>query len=217
MAEALWWQRGVIYQIYPRSFQDSDGDGIGDLAGVRQRLDYLSGLGVDAVWISPVYPSPMADFGYDITDYCGIDPMFGSLADFDRLLAEVHARGLKLIMDFVPNHTSDQHPWFLESRSSRQNPKRDWYIWRDPAADGGPPNNWLANFGGSGWQFDAATGQYYYHAFLKEQPDLNWRNPEVRKAMYDALRFWLDKGVAGFRIDAISRLFEDPNLHDDPI
>jgi alpha-glucosidase len=216
MAEALWWQRGVIYQIYPRSFQDSNADGIGDLAGIRQRLDYLSGLGVDAVWISPVYPSPMADFGYDIADYCGIDPMFGSLADFDRLLAEVHVRGLKLILDFVPNHTSDQHPWFLESRSSRQNPKRDWYIWRDPAPDGGPPNNWLANFGGSGWQFDAATEQYYYHSFLRQQPDLNWRNPEVRKAMYDVLRFWLDRGVDGFRVDVLWLLIKDEKFRDNP-
>jgi alpha-glucosidase len=216
MAEALWWQRGVIYQIYPRSFQDSNADGIGDLTGIRQHLDYLCGLGADAVWISPVYPSPMADFGYDIKDYCGIDPMFGTLADFDRLLAEVHARGLKLVLDFVPNHTSDQHPWFLESRASRHNPKRDWYIWRDPAPDGGPPNNWLANFGGSGWQFDAETGQYYYHAFLRQQPDLNWRNPEVRKAMYGVLRFWLDRGVDGFRVDVLWLLIKDDRFRDNP-
>jgi alpha-glucosidase len=163
-----WWQHGIVYQIYPRSFMDSVGNGIGDLGGIRSRLDYLCELGVDAVWMSPVYPSPMVDFGYDVSDYTGIDPIFGTMADFDALLAEVHARGLKLIMDFVPNHTSDQHPWFVESRSSRRNPKRDWYLWRDPAPDGGPPNNWLSTFGGSGWQLDERTGQYYYHAFLKE-------------------------------------------------
>jgi alpha-glucosidase len=217
MADALWWQRGTIYQIYPRSFQDSNTDGIGDLDGIRDRLDYLCGLGVDAVWVSPIYPSPMADFGYDIADYRGVDPIFGTLADFDRLLTEVHARGLKLILDFVPNHTSNQHPWFLESRSSRQSPKRNWYIWRDPAPDGGPPNNWLANFGGSGWEFDAATGQYYYHAFLKQQPDLNWRNPEVRQAMYDALRFWLDRGVDGFRVDVLWLLIKDEQFRDNPV
>ena len=174
-----WWQRGIIYQVYPRSFQDSNGDGVGDLRGITQRLDYLRWLGVDAVLISPIYPSPMKDFGYDVADYCSIHPQFGTLLDFDDLIREAHGRGLKVILDFVPNHTSDQHPWFLESRSSRSNPKRDWYIWRDPAPDGGPPNNWLSNFGGSGWQFDEGTRQYYYHAFLPEQPDLNWRNPEV--------------------------------------
>jgi alpha-glucosidase len=216
MADALWWQRGIIYQIYPRSFQDSNADGIGDLEGIRQRLDYLCDLSVDAVWISPIYPSPMADFGYDITDYCGIDPIFGTLVDFDHLLAEVHKRGLKLILDFVPNHTSTQHPWFLESRSSRQDPKRNWYIWRDPAPDGGPPNNWLANFGGSGWEYHPATGQYYYHAFLKQQPDLNWRNPEVRQAMYDVLRFWLDRGVDGFRVDVLWLLIKDQQFRDNP-
>ena len=216
MADALWWQRGVIYQIYPRSFQDSNADGIGDLEGIRQRLDYVCGLGVDAVWISPIYRSPMADFGYDVADYCGIDPIFGTLADFDHLLKDVHARRLKLILDFVPNHTSDRHPWFLESRSSRQSPKRDWYLWRDPAPDGGPPNNWLANFGGSGWEFDSGTGQYYYHAFLREQPDLNWRNPEVRRAMYDVLRFWLDRGVDGFRVDVLWLLIKDRQFRDNP-
>src|SRR3954447_14810116 len=154
MSNAIWWQHGIVYQIYPRSFQDSNGDGVGDLAGIRRRLDYLQALGVDAVWISPIYPSPMADFGYDITDYCAIDPVYGTLADFDHLLAEAHARSLKVILDFVPNHTSDRHPWFLESRQSRDNPRRNWYIWHDPAPDGGPPNNWLANFGGSGWEFD---------------------------------------------------------------
>jgi alpha-glucosidase len=216
MADTLWWQHGIVYQIYPRSFQDSNGDGIGDLQGIRQRLDYLSWLGVDAVWISPIYPSPMADSGYDIADYCGIDPRFGTLADFDNLLVEAHARGLRVILDFVPNHSSDRHPWFLESRASRSSPKRDWYIWRDPAPDGGPPNNWLANFGGSGWEFDAATGQYYYHAFLKEQPDLNWRNPAVRHAMYDALRFWLDRGVDGFRVDVLWLLVKDDQFRDNP-
>jgi alpha-glucosidase len=216
MPDTLWWQRGIVYQVYPRSFQDSNGDGIGDLEGIRRRLDYLCWLGVDAVWISPIYPSPMADFGYDIADYCGIDPIFGTLADFDRLIAEVHARGLKLILDFVPNHTSNQHPWFLESRASRTNPKREWYIWRDPAPDGGPPNNWLANFGGSGWEFDATTNQYYYHAFLKEQPDLNWRNPDVRRAMLDVLRFWLDRGVDGFRVDVLWLLIKDDQFRDNP-
>ncbi|HEX2189083.1 MAG TPA: alpha-amylase family glycosyl hydrolase [Longimicrobiaceae bacterium] len=212
----LWWQRGIVYQVYPRSFQDSDGDGVGDLRGITARLDYLRWLGVDAVWISPVYPSPMADFGYDVSDYCGIHPMFGTLEDFDRLVAEAHARGLKVILDFVPNHTSDRHPWFLESRASRDSPKRDWYIWRDPAPDGGPPNNWLSNFGGPAWTLDEATGQYYYHAFLREQPDLNWRNPEVEAAMLDVLRFWLERGVDGFRVDVIWHLIKDPELRDNP-
>src|SRR3954464_9765821 len=180
---ALWWQTGVIYQIYPRSFQDTNGDGIGDLKGIERRLDYLASLGVDAIWISPIYPSPMADFGYDVADYCDVDSRFGVLADFGRLIAQAHARGLKILLDFVPNHTSDQHPWFVESRSSRTNPKRDWYIWHDPAPDGGPPHNWPSNFRRPGWQLDEKTGQYYYHAFLAEQPDLNWRNPEVVEAM----------------------------------
>jgi alpha-glucosidase len=214
--DALWWQHGIVYQIYPRSFQDSNGDGIGDLVGIRLRLDYLRWLGVDAIWISPIYPSPMADFGYDITDYCGVDPIFGTLDDLDLLLADAHARGLKVILDFVPNHTSDRHPWFLESSSSRSSSKRDWYIWRDPGADGGPPNNWLANFGGSGWQYDATTKQYYYHSFLREQPDLNWRNPDVRRAMYDVLRFWLARGVDGFRIDVLWLLIKDDQFRDNP-
>jgi alpha-glucosidase len=175
-----WWQRAVIYQIYPRSFQDSNGDGIGDLPGIRRRLPYLAELGVDAVWLSPIYPSPMADFGYDISDYTDIDPLFGTLAEFDSLLAEAHRHGIKVILDLVPNHTSDRHPWFMESGASRDNQKRDWYIWRDPAADGGPPNNWLSEFGGSAWEFDALTGQYYCHTFLSAQPDLNWWNPELR-------------------------------------
>jgi alpha-glucosidase len=180
MTDTVWWKRGTVYQVYPRSFQDTNGDGVGDLPGITARLDYLAWLGVDAVWISPVYPSPMADFGYDVADYCGIDPLFGTLADFDALVAEAHRRRLKVILDFVPNHSSIAHPWFAESRSSRASPKRDWYIWRDPAPGGGPPNNWLSNFGGPAWTLDEATGQYYYHAFLAEQPDLNWRNPAVR-------------------------------------
>ncbi len=211
-----WWQRGVVYQIYPRSFQDSDGDGVGDLPGVLSRLDHLAALGVDAVWISPIYPSPMADFGYDVSDYTGVDPAFGSLDDFDRLVSAAHARGLRVILDYVPNHSSDRHPWFAESRSSRANPKRAWYVWRDPAPGGGPPNNWLSEFGGPAWTFDAATGQFYYHAYLPEQPDLNWREPAVREAMLGALRFWLDRGVDGFRVDAIHHLFEDHDLRDNP-
>ena len=174
MQRALWWQTSVIYQIYPRSFQDTNGDGIGDLRGITQRLSYLVELGVGAIWLSPIFPSPMADFGYDISDYTDIDPLFGTLDDFDALLAAAHARGIKVILDLVPNHTSDRHPWFLESRASRQSHKRDWYIWRDAAANGGSPNNWLSVFGGSAWEYDGATGQYYYHAFLAAQPDLNW-------------------------------------------
>lgn len=211
-----WWQRGIIYQIYPRSFQDSNGDGIGDLRGIAERLDYVVDLGVDAIWLSPIFPSPMADFGYDVSDYTNIHPIFGALEDFDALLAETHRRGLKLLLDFVPNHTSDEHPWFIESRSSRDNPKRDWYIWRDPAPDGGPPNNWLSNFGGSGWTLDPRTGQYYYHAFLDKQPDLNWRNPEVCEAMYDVMRFWLDRGVDGFRVDVLWHVIKDDQFRDNP-
>ena len=214
----LWWQKGVIYQIYPRSFQDSNGDGIGDLAGIIQRLDYLSEtLGVEAVWLSPIYPSPMHDFGYDVADYCGIHPLFGSMADFDRLLDEVHRRGMKLILDLVPNHTSDEHPWFIESRSSRDpSAKRDWYIWRDPAPDGGPPNNWLSHFGGPAWTYDEKTGQYYLHQFVKQQPDLNYRNPDVVNAMLDIMRFWLDRGVDGFRVDVIGLMMKDPLFRDEP-
>lgn len=216
MTDTVWWKRGTVYQVYPRSFQDTNGDGVGDLPGITARLDYLAWLGVDAVWISPVYPSPMADFGYDVADYCGIDPLFGTLADFDALVAEAHRRRLKVILDFVPNHSSIAHPWFSESRSSRASPKRDWYIWRDPAPDGGPPNNWLSNFGGPAWTLDAATGQYYYHAFLAEQPDLNWRNPAVRAAMHDVLRFWLERGVDGFRVDVIWHLMKDAGFRDNP-
>ncbi|WP_247876891.1 alpha-amylase family glycosyl hydrolase [Azospirillum brasilense] len=217
MADGVaWWQNGVIYQVYPRSFQDSNGDGVGDLPGILSRLDHLQALGVDALWVSPIYPSPMADFGYDVSDYTSVHPMFGTMEDFDRLLAELHRRGMKLILDFVPNHSSDRHPWFQASRSSRTDPKRDWYIWRDPAPDGGPPNNWLSEFGGGAWEWDAATGQYYYHAYLKEQPDLNWRNPGLRAAMLDALRVWLDRGVDGFRVDAIHHLIKDAQFRDNP-
>ena len=211
-----WWQRGIIYQVYPRSFMDSDGDGVGDLRGLLSRLDYLRWLGVDAVWISPIYPSPMKDFGYDVADYTAVHPLFGTLDDFDELVRAAHARDLKVILDFVPNHSSDRHAWFRESRSSRDNPRRDWYIWRDPAPGGGPPNNWLSCFGGSAWEFDERTGQYYYHAFLKEQPDLNWRNPEVVDAMLGVLRFWLDRGVDGFRVDVLWHLVKDEQFADNP-
>ena len=212
----LWWPRGVDYQIYPRSFQDTNRDGVGDLEGILRRLEYCAALGIDAIWLSPIYPSPMIDFGYDVSDYTGIHPMFGSLAQFDRLVAAMKTRGLKLILDFVPNHTSNQHPWFLEARGSRVNSKRDWYLWRDPAPGGGPPNNWLSNFGGSAWELDEKTGQYYYHAFLKEQPDLNWRNPEVREAMHEVLRFWLRRGVDGFRVDMLWHLIKDDRWRDNP-
>ena len=215
-AKDAWWRRGIIYQIYPRSFQDTNGDGVGDLAGIIARLDYCVSLGVNAVWLSPIYPSPMADFGYDVSDYCDVHPLFGSLEQFDLLVAALEERGLKLILDYVPNHTSDRHPWFLESRSARGNPKRDWYLWRDPAPDGGPPNNWLSQFGGSAWELDLQTGQYYYHAFLEEQPDLNWRNPEVRAAMYDVLRFWMRRGVDGFRVDVLWLLLKDQEWRDNP-
>ncbi len=217
MPHRAWWKRGIVYQVYPLSFQDSDGDGRGDLAGIRQRLDYLAWLGVDAIWISPIYPSPMADFGYDVADYCAIAPQFGTLEEFDALLAEAHGKGIRVILDFVPNHTSDQHPWFLESRAGRGSPRRDWYIWRDPAHGGGPPNNWISNFGGSAWTLDERTGQYYHHAFLAQQPDLNWRNPRVRAAMYEALRFWLDRGVDGFRIDVLWHLMKDAQFRDNPL
>jgi alpha-glucosidase len=211
-----WWRHGVFYQIYPRSFQDSNGDGVGDIRGIVDRLPYLKELGVDAIWLSPIFPSPMADFGYDISDYTGIDPLFGSMTGFDALVSAVHDYGLKIILDLVPNHTSDQHPWFVESRSSRDNPKRDWYIWRDGHPDGGPPNNWLSEFGGSAWEYDETTAQYYYHAFLAQQPDLNWRNPAVRAAIYDVMRFWLDKGVDGFRVDVIWHLIKDAEFRDNP-
>lgn len=211
-----WWESGVIYQVYPRSFQDSDGDGVGDLAGIRRRLPHLVELGVDAVWISPIFPSPMADFGYDVADYTGIDPLFGSLADFDALVAEAKSLNLKLLLDLVPNHTSIAHPWFQEARTSRESAKRDWYIWRDPAPDGGPPNNWRSEFGGSAWAYDEASRQYYYHAFLPAQPDLNWRNLEVAAAIHEVMRFWLRRGVDGFRVDVIWHLLKDPQFRDNP-
>lgn len=213
---ARWWQSAVIYEIYPRSFQDSDDDGIGDLEGIIQRLDYLEWLGVDAVWITPIYPSPMADFGYDVADYTGIHPLFGNLDIFDRLVEALHAREIRLILDFVPNHTSDQHSWFLDAKSGQSSAKRDWYLWRDPAPDGGPPNNWVSIAGGVGWELDPLSGQYYGHMFLKEQPDLNWRNPAVREAMYDALRFWLERGVDGFRLDVFWLLIKDAHFRNDP-
>ncbi|WP_326914896.1 alpha-amylase family glycosyl hydrolase [Sphingopyxis chilensis] len=216
-SERPWWESAVIYQIYPRSFQDSNDDGIGDLEGIGRRLDYIAGLGVDAIWLSPVFPSPMADFGYDVSDYCGVDPIFGTRDDLDQLIAAAHARGLKLLLDFVPNHSSTAHPWFAESRASRANPKRDWYIWRDGAPGGGPPNNWTSDMGGPAWELDAATGQYYLHSFLKEQADLNWRNPAVRAAMTDVLRFWLDRGVDGFRIDVLWHCIKAEDLPDNPV
>ena len=212
-----WWQSGIIYQIYPRSFADSNGDGIGDLNGITAHLDYLAGLGVSALWLSPIYPSPDADFGYDVSDYCAVDPKYGSMADFDRLVSEAGARGLHIILDLVLNHTSEAHPWFVESRASRDNPKRDWYLWRDPAPGGGAPNNWQSVFGGSGWEADPATGQYYFHMFTRQQPDVNWHNPAVRAAMLDVFRFWLERGVDGFRLDVFNEYFKDPQFRDNPV
>ncbi len=212
-----WWQTGVIYQIYPRSFLDSNGDGIGDLPGITSKLDYLRWLGVDALWLSPIYPSPMADFGYDISDYTDVHPLFGTLLDLYILLEQAHKRNLKVILDFVPNHTSDEHPWFQQSRESRTNEKRDWYIWRDPSPDGGPPNNWASRFNGSAWQYDEQTGQYYLHMYDVKQPDLNWRNQEVRQTMFDVMRFWLDRGVDGFRVDALEVLLKDEQFRDNPL
>src|SRR3954449_10472555 len=232
----MWWREGVVHQVYPRSFADGSGDGVGDLAGLREHLDHLAWLGVDAVWLSPIFRSPMRDFGYDISDYPhgdsllgtlahaaprrapapDVDPLLGPLADLDRLVAAAHERGLRLILDFVPNHTSSDHPWFVESRSSRDNPKRNWYVWRDPAPDGGPPNNWRSAFGDkSAWQLDERTGQYYLHVFLPEQVDLDWTNPEVRAAMLDVMRFWFERGIDGFRIDVINLLSKDPELRDE--
>jgi alpha-glucosidase len=237
---APWWQTGVVYQIYPRSFADTSGDGIGDLEGVRRRLDHLQWLGVDAIWLSPIFRSPMADFGYDVSDYTDVDPVFGSLDDLDRLVADAHERGIRVVLDWVPNHTSDQHPWFVESRSSRESPKRDWYVWRDGPAAGGPPNAWAAAFvepahwerdpatnelrrrrdatpgvvhEGTAWTFDEATGQWYLHLFLPEQPDLNWCNPAVESAMHDVLRFWLDRGIDGFRADVVHMIGKDVGEH----
>ncbi len=222
--EQPWWQTAVIYQVYPRSFQDTNADGVGDLRGITARLDYFTALGVDAIWISPFYPSPMDDFGYDVADYTGVDPLFGTLADFDALIAAAHTRGLKLILDFVPNHSSDRHPWFLESRSSRTNPKRDWYLWRNPLAPGDDwqpatqrlPNNWMSHFGGPAWTWDETTQQFYLHSFLAAQPDLNWRNPDVRAAIYASMRFWLDRGVDGFRMDVLWLLIKDDQFRDNP-
>ena len=221
---APWWKTAVFYQIYPRSFLDTDGDGVGDLEGIRRRLPYLARLGVDCLWLSPFYRSPMVDYGYDVSDYCDVDPLFGSLDDFDRLLVEAHEHGLRVIIDFVPNHTSDQHPWFLDSRSSRTSAHRDWYVWRDPAGPvgpdgdpGPPPNNWRGAFGDiPTWTWDAPTGQWYLHLFLPEQPDLDWSNPAVVEAMHGVLRFWLDRGVDGFRIDVVHALGKDPALPDNP-
>jgi len=224
VAQGDWWRHGVIYHIYPRSFADSNGDGVGDLAGIASRLDYLNdgtpdSLGVDAIWLSPFYPSPMRDFGYDVADYTGVDPLFGTLEDFDTLAAEAHARGIRVIVDLVPNHTSDQHPWFVESRSSRDNPRRSWYVWADSRRGDQPPNNWMSAFprAGRAWTFDQRTGQWYLHSFLPEQPDLNWWSPEVRAAMDEVMRFWLDRGVDGFRIDVAHRMAKDPELRDNPL
>ncbi len=214
--QAVWWQQGVIYQIYPRSFKDSNGDGVGDLPGILSQLKYLAWLGVDTLWIAPFYPSPMADFGYDVADYTDVDPLFGTLADFDALLTQAHQQGMKVIIDFVPNHTSDEHPWFQSSRSSRENPMRDWYVWADPRPDGSPPNNWLSVWGDSAWTLDAATGQYYLHSFDRKQPDFNWRNPAAKAAMLEVLRFWLERGVDGFRMDAVLFMMKDPLLRDNP-
>ena len=214
--DAEWWRGAVIYQIYPRSFQDSNGDGIGDLAGIVERLEHVASLGVDAIWISPFFPSPMKDFGYDVSDYCNVDPMFGTLADFDRVIARAGELGLKVLIDLVFNHTSDQHPWFRESRASRDNPKCNWYVWADPRPDGTAPNNWLSIFGGSAWQWDSRRCQYYLHNFLTSQPDLNFHEPAVQAALLDVARFWLDRGVAGFRLDTINFYAHDADLRDNP-
>jgi len=216
-SDAPWWQHAVFYEIYPRSFMDSTGDGIGDLNGIASKLDYLHALGVDAIWIAPCFPSPQVDFGYDVSDYENIDPKYGTLADFDRLVELGKQHGVRIILDFVVNHTSDVHPWFVESRSSRDNPKRDWYIWRDGKGPNKPPNNWISTFGGSAWQWDSKTNQYYYHFFYPQQPDLNWRNPAVADAMYGTTQWWYKRGVSGFRLDAVSTLFEDPNLKDNKV
>ena len=212
-----WWRHAVFYELYPRSFADSNNDGIGDLNGITAKLDYLKNLGVDAIWITPCFPSPQVDFGYDVSDYQNIDPMYGTLQDFDRLIAEAKKRDIRIVLDFVVNHTSDQHQWFQDSKSSRTSAHRDWYIWRNGKGSSQPPNNWLSGFGLSAWKFDPATGQYYYHYFYPEQPDLNWRNPAVEKAMHDVTRFWYKRGVAGFRLDAVDSLFEDPQLRDNPV
>jgi alpha-glucosidase len=227
MDDYLWWRDGIIYQIYPRSFADSNGDGLGDLPGITARLDYLADLGIDAIWISPFYPTPDADFGYDVSDHTAVDPRFGTLEDFDRLVAESHRRGIRLVLDLVLNHTSDRHPWFHESRASRDNPKRDWYIWQPPSCSHpifgekrgrwrGVPNNWQAAFGGPAWEYDETTGQYYLHMFLAEQPDVNWRNLEVRNAQLDVVRFWLERGADGFRLDVFNAYFKDAHFRNNP-
>ena len=212
-----WWQHAVFYEIYPRSFADSNNDGIGDLNGITSKLDYLKDLGVDAIWISPCFPSPQVDFGYDVSDYENIDPMYGTLADFDALATAAKKRGIHVILDFVLNHTSDQHKWFLDSKSSRTSEHRNWYVWRDGKGSGQPPNNWTSNFGGSAWKFDPGSNQYYYHYFYPQQPDLNWRNPAVKEAMFDVTRWWYKRGVSRFRLDAVDTLFEDPDLKDNPV
>jgi alpha-glucosidase len=212
-----WWQKAVFYEIYPRSFADSNNDGIGDLNGITSKLDYLHQLGVDAIWITPCFPSPQVDFGYDVSDYENIDPIYGNLADFGQLQSAAQERGIRIVLDLVLNHTSDQHQWFIDSRSSRNSKHRDWYIWHDGKGPQQPPNDWLSLFGGPAWQFDPKTNQYYYHFFYPQQPDLNWRNPAVKDAMFDVTRFWYDRGVAGFRLDAVDTLFEDPKLHDNPL
>ena len=217
MSDSPWWRDAVVYQIYPRSFADSNGDGIGDLAGITSKLDYLADLGVDALWLSPIFTSPMRDFGYDVADYCGIDPVFGNDADFDDLITGLHARGMRLLLDWVPNHSSSDHPWFVESRSSRDNPKRDWYVWRDRKPDGSPPTNWMSQFKGvPAWTYDEATDQSYLHVFLPEQPDLNWANPDVEAAMLDTLRYWLDRGVDGFRSDVVNLIGKGTDVEDLP-
>ena len=212
-----WWQHAVFYEIYPRSFADSNNDGVGDLNGIASKLGYLRDLGVDAIWITPCYPSPQVDFGYDVSDYENIDPMYGTVADFDRLVAEGKSHNVRIILDYVINHTSDQHKWFIASRSSKTSPYRNWYMWRDGKGPNQPPNNWISEFGGSAWKFDPKTGQYYYHYFYAEQPDLNWNNPAVEKAMFDVTRWWYKRGVAGFRLDAVDTIFEDPDLRDNPV
>jgi alpha-glucosidase len=216
LSSSSWWREAVFYQVYPRSFADSNRDGVGDLPGITARLDYLAELGVDAIWLSPFYLSPGVDCGYDINDHCNVDPVLGTLEDAETLLAQAHARGIRVVVDFVPNHTSQQHPWFVESRSSRENPKRHWYLWRDGKPDGSPPNNWRSVFGGPAWTLDPQTGQYYYHAYLEQQPDLNWRNPQVRRAMLEVMRFWLRRGVDGFRVDALRHLIKDQHWRNNP-
>lgn len=218
MSGLPWWKTAVVYQIYPRSFADANDDGVGEIEGVRRHLDHLSWLGVDAIWLSPIFRSPMRDFGYDVADYCDIDPVFGTLADVDALIADAHARDIRVLLDWVPAHTSSDHPWFVESRSSRRSPKRDWYVWRDPGPDGALPNNWQRPWprGGAAWTLDETTGQYWLHSFLPDQPDLNWENPEVARAMHDTLRFWLDRGVDGFRADVVHNIGKDPALKDAP-